>query len=127
MRYFSSVPDLLMNEFLKESQNPIYLVEMLACYIAIRLWGPNAVGRYALIKGYSSTNLGNVIVKLVVSSEDDFQWKIWYGRVPTAANTSDAPSRLECEELDRLRVPRDEIAWDEVILSFQHQQHDVVG
>ena len=83
LRYFSSkVPDLLLREFSTEAQNPIFLVELLACYLAAFLWGPEAVGRYvvvyldneaakgAVIKGYSSTLLGNVLVKLTISAEE---------------------------------------------------------
>ncbi|CAJ1388422.1 unnamed protein product [Effrenium voratum] len=90
LRYFSGkVPALLMQDFLQESKNPIYLIEMLACYIAFKLWGSSNLGCYvvlyldneasrgAFIKGYSTTRRGNIIVQLVVSCEDSSQWKAW--------------------------------------------------
>lgn len=140
LRFFSSkVPDRLMAFFLEEAKNPIYLFEMLACYIALRLWGPDYVGRYvvyyldneasrgAFIKGYSGTKLGNVLVQLLVSAEDACQWKAWYGRVPTSSNNADAPSRFQTESLRRAGATCDGIAWDEVILAFEHQLHLLVG
>ena len=140
LRYFSGkVPALLMQDFLQESKNPIYLIEMLACYIAFKLWGSSNLGCYvvlyldneasrgAFIKGYSTTRRGNIIVQLVVSCEDSFQWKAWYGRVPTASNMSDAPSRHDTAKLDQAGVPRDDIFWDQIILAYQHQQHVLWG
>eukprot|EP00438_Fugacium_kawagutii_P036418 Skav228951 [mRNA] locus=scaffold2816:14273:15415:- [translate_table: standard] len=140
LRFFSSeVPKIVMDMFLEESRNPIYLVEMLACYVAMKLWGPDSLGRYvvmyvdneasrgAFIKGYSSTKLGNVLVQLTVTSEDDFQWKTWYGRVPTSSNPADPPSRLDISALLRAGVPRDEIAWDQIVLLLQGQLHKLWG
>ena len=140
LRYFSSkVPDLLLREFSTEAQHPIFLVELLACYLAIFLWGPEAVGRYvvlyldneaakgAIIKGYSSTQLGNALVKLTISAEESSQWKTWYGRVPTSSNTADAPSRFDNDALEQSNAIFDDIPWDQIIYQFQLQQHVLVG
>ena len=80
-----NLPALVMKRFLEVSDNPIYLIELLAGYIAAFLWGGLTTGRYvvmyidneasrlALIKAYSSTPMGNVIVQMFVSSEDSSQ------------------------------------------------------
>ena len=83
-RYFNEkIPELLMKKFLEGSNNPMYLIELLATYIAAFLWGGQSVGRYvvmyvdteasrmALIKAYSSTHNGNVVVQMF--EEDQHQ------------------------------------------------------
>ena len=140
LRYFSSkVPDLLLREFSIEAQHPIFLVELLACYLAVFLCGPEAVGRYvvlyldneaakgAIIKGYSSTQLGNALAKLTISAEESSQWKTWYGRVPASSNTADAPSRFDTDALEQSNAVFDDIPWDQIIYQFQLQQHVFVG
>ena len=119
----------------EEATNPIYLIELLAAYLSVFLWGGRHPGRYvvayidneasrlALIKAYSSTALGNVIVRMFVNLEDDSQWKLWFGRVGSHSNPADDPSRLQCEELLKLGVVRDTVAWDVVISSFERTLH----
>ena len=85
----------------------------------------NEASRLALIKAYSSTTLGNVIVRMFVNLEDDSQWKLWFGRVGSHPNPSDAPSRLQGEELLKLGVVQDTVAWDVVILSFERTLHEL--
>ena len=76
--YFSEVvPSLLMELFLKESENPIFLIELLAVHVVAFVWGGQMLGRYmvvyvdneasrmALIKAYP-TLMENVIVQLFV-------------------------------------------------------------
>ena len=83
LRYFSDqIPGLLLDQFLEEASNPIYLVELLAGVVSIFLWGglfscryvvayiDNEASRAALIKAYSSTSLGNVLVRMYVELED---------------------------------------------------------
>ena len=77
--FFSDqVPSLLLDQFLGEAENPIYLIELLAVYLAMVLWGDRFRGRFvvyyidneaarmALIKAYSSTKLGNCLIQLCV-------------------------------------------------------------
>lgn len=138
--FFSEVvPDILMNIFLKEAENPIYLVELLAVYIGLILWGGTHPGRYvvayidneasrsALVKAYSSTELGNVLVKLFVKQEDDVQWKTWFGRVCSFSNPADAPSRGDTSLLETEGAERTLVAWDLLILSVESELHSVVG
>ena len=108
LRFFAEViPDLLLKALKEEAANPIYLIELLAAYLAIFLWGglhparyvvsyiDNEASRLALIMAYSSTELGNVIVQMFVRLEDSCQWKVWFGMVGSHSNPSDAPSRLQ--------------------------------
>ena len=67
--FAEQTPDLLMGSLMKEAVNPIYLIELLAAYLAVFLWGglhparyvvsyiDNEASRLALIKAYSSTEL----------------------------------------------------------------------
>ena len=136
LRYFSErVPDLLMKKFLDGSANPIYLIELLATYIAVFLWGGISSGRYvvmyvdneasrmALIKAYSSTDSGNVVVQMFVKEEDHNQWKVWWGRVGTYANVADAPSRLDVKDVEARGAQCDRCAWDLVICAFEREEH----
>ena len=93
--YFSEeVPRLLMELFLKESENPIYLIELLAVHVAAFLWGGQTFGRYIVMcidneASRMATLLGNVVVQLFVQEEDRSQWKVWFGRVCSHSNIAD--------------------------------------
>lgn len=62
------------------SAHPIYLVELLACYISLFLWSgayprrnvvayiDNEATRMALIKAWSTTSLGIVLIQLAIRS-----------------------------------------------------------
>ena len=75
--FFSEVvPSSLMEAYLQTSKNPIYLIELLAVFVAIRLWGEackhifvvnfvdNEASRSALSKAWSDTSLANNIIRL---------------------------------------------------------------
>ena len=76
INFFSEVvPDRLMEAYyLHTSKNPIYLMELLAVFVAIRLWGEacknnfvvnfvdNEASRSALIKAWSDTALAKKIL-----------------------------------------------------------------
>ena len=136
LRFFAEqIPDLLMGSLMKEAVNPIYLIELLAAYLAVFLWGglhparyvvsyiDNEASRLALIKAYSSTELGNVMVRMFIHLEDSSHWKIWFGRVGSHSNPSDAPSRMQVEDLLKRGVTRDSVAWDVVIMSYKKTLH----
>ena len=124
-----------MGSLMKEAVNPIYLIELLAAYLAVFLWGglhparyvvsyiDNEASRLALIKAYSSTELGNVMVRMFVHLEDSSQWKVWFGRVGSHSNPSDAPSRTQVEDLLKRGVTQDSVAWDVVIMSYEETLH----
>ena len=132
LSYFSErVPNLLMELFLKEAENPIYLVELLAVHVAAFLWGGQTFGRYivlyidneasrmALVKAYSSTLLGNVVIQLFVQEEDQHQWKVWFGRVCSHSNIADGPSRGHVEDMKACGAKHSQCAWDVVICSLE--------
>ncbi|CAL1132459.1 unnamed protein product [Cladocopium goreaui] len=136
LSYFSErVPNLLMELFLKEAENPIYLVELLAVHVAAFLWGGQTFGRYivmyidneasrmALVKAYSSTLLGNVVIQLFVQEEDQHQWKVWFGRVCSHSNIADGPSRGHVEDMKACGAKHSQCAWDVVICSLEAVEH----
>ena len=136
LSYFSErVPNLLMELFLKEAENPIYLVELLAVHVAAFLWGGQTFGRYivmyidneasrmALVKAYSSTLLGNVVIQLFVQEEDQHQWKVWFGRVCSHSNIADGPSRGHVEDMKACGAMHSQCAWDVVICSLEAVEH----
>ena len=77
----------------------------------------------ALIKAYSSTDCGNVVVQMFVKEEDHNQWKVWFGRVGTYANVADAPSRLDVADMEARKAQCDRCAWDLVICAFEREEH----
>ena len=85
----------------------------------------NEARMLALITAYSTTTLGNVIERMFDSLGGYSQWKLWVGRVGFHSNPSDAPSRLQGEELLKLGVVQDTVAWDVVILSFERTLHEL--
>ena len=134
--FFSEqVPSLLLDQFLGEAENPIYLIELLAVYLAMVLWGDRFRGRFvvyyidneaarmALIKAYSSTKLGNCLIQLCVDLECRFEWKPWYARVPSHSNPADAPSRREFLHLLDAGATRMFVSWDSVVASVESVIH----
>ena len=74
----------------------------------------NEGAKAALINGATSTENGRLIIQQFVLKELQIQMRVWFSRVPTSSNLADAPSRLECEELDSLGVTRNRIEWEAV-------------
>ena len=115
--FFSEVvPDELMEAYLQAWKNPIYLIELLAVFVAIRSWGEackdnfvvnfvdNEASRAALIKAWSDSFLANNIIRLYVDDEIGDGWKPWFGRVPSHSNPADDPSRLVVDHLLKANV-----------------------
>ena len=128
INFFSEVvPDRLMEAYLHTSKNPIYLIELLAVFVAIRLWGEacknnfvvnfvdNEASRSALIKAWSDTALANNIIRLYVDDEMEHGWKPWFGRVPSHSNPADDPSRLVTDHLLQAGVARNVFTWNDVL------------
>ena len=108
--YFSEVvPSDVMRVYMEFSDNPIYIIELLAAFVAIKLWGrvcnqqfivsfiDNEASRSALIKAWSDISLANNILRLYVDEEMACGWKPWFGRVPSHSNPADEPSRLQID------------------------------
>ena len=120
---------------MERSESPIYLIELLATYVATFSWGGQSVRRYAgmytdsetwrmaLIKAYSSTHHGNLVVQMLVREENKPQWKVWSGRVGSHANIADSPGRLDVKDMGARGAQCDECAWDLVTCAFEHIEH----
>ena len=112
-----------MEQALSFSSNPIYELELLPVYIALKLWGSlmntthvvfyldNDAARAALCKGCGGTHIGKRIVQQTMECESDLKLKTWYARVPSHSNISDGPSRLDCTEVEQLGSIREETDW----------------
>jgi len=84
----------------------IYDLELLACCLAMDLWGdvlasayPVLYGdsdsvRFALIRGTGLGLIAEVIMKQHLETEVNYNRNIWFARVPTEANIADIPSRF---------------------------------
>ena len=124
VEYFSSrVPSVLMSKLCETSANPIYELELLPVLISFFCWRKhlansqtvfyldNDAARAGLTKALGATQLAEAIVHHVTSIESEICNKPWYGRVPTASNIADDPSRLDCQYIESLGCQRCEIDW----------------
>ena len=123
-KYFSSkVPPAVMSKLCEASANPIYELELLPVLVAYLCWCThlgscqtvfclaNDAARAGLTKALGATQHAEAIVHRIMSLEAEIRNKPWYGRVPTASNISDDPSRLECSHLDSMGCQRCEVDW----------------
>ena len=124
VEYFSSrVPNAFMSKLCETSANPIYELELLPVLVSYFCWRKylansqtvfyldNDAARAGLTKALGATRLAEAIVHHVTSMEAEICNKPWYGRVPTASNIADDPSRLECKYIESLGCQRCEIDW----------------
>ena len=131
LEHFSSeVPSCYMSTLLKNSENPIYELELLPIYIALRLWShklisshvvmyvDNDAARAALCKGYGATSAAQNIVQKIMEQECRCELKTWFARVPTHSNIADGPSRLQCEEVELMGSKKREVDWNVVLEDF---------
>ena len=131
LEHFSSeVPSCYMSALLKNSENPIYELELLPVYIALHLWShklvsshvvmylDNDAARAALCKGYGATSAAQSIVQKVMEQECRCELKTWFARVPTHSNIADGPSRLQCKEIELMGSKKLEVDWNVVLEDF---------
>ena len=127
VEYFSSkVPTVFMLKLCETSANPIYELELLPVLVSYLCWrkhlansptvfySDNDAARAGLTKALGATQQAEAIVHHVTSItsiESEICNKPWYGRVPTASNIADDPSRLDCSYLDNLGCQRCEVDW----------------
>ena len=124
VKYFSSkVPTVFMSKLCETSANPIYELELLPVLVSYLCWREhlansqtvfyldNDAARAGLTKALGATQQAEAIVHHVTSIESEICNKPWYGRVPTASNIADDPSRLECTQLDNIGCQRCEVEW----------------
>lgn len=64
-----------------------------------------------MIKAQSSTAIGESIISDFTLMESEEQWKVWFGRVPTASNIADSPSRLAFQEVIDLGAEAAVVCW----------------
>ena len=127
MKFFGGlIPREIMSKLLATSRNPIYEVEVIPIYIAAHLWAEdfkesqvvwytdNEATRAAFIKAYGATKIADAFVSAFAKIEMCCQLKSWVARVPSASNPSDAPSRLDDSEMERLRATKVSIPWEVV-------------
>ena len=100
------IPTTLLDEFLLESQHPIYEMEVLPVILACKIWTKyiagsptvfyldNTAARSACIKGDGANRATRVMLFEFVKLESRFRILSWFGRVPSHSNLADAPSRL---------------------------------
>ncbi|CAE7740635.1 unnamed protein product [Symbiodinium sp. CCMP2592] len=102
--FAASLPIDALNRLKETSSHPIYEVELLAIWAALKLWMSrltrclvviyldNEAAKGALVSGKSSTLPGQSIVSSVLDLEDSARIRPWYGRVPTSSNPADETS-----------------------------------
>ena len=121
------VPVEVISKFKKTSDHPLNEVELLACALAASLRGhqtregfvvidcDNEAAQSALIRACGGTAPASAIVDRFVAMERHYQWRPWFGRVPTHSNPADSPSRLEFNSLLQKRVERVCVQWGAVL------------
>ena len=84
----------------------IYELELLACCIAMDVWGnvlastypvlygDNDSVRFASIRGTGLGLVAEVIMKQHLEAEVNYNTNVWFARVPSEANIADIPSRF---------------------------------
>ena len=84
----------------------IYELELLACCVAMDMWGDILASAYpvlygdndsvrsALIRGTGLGLVAEVIMKQHLETEVNYNTNIWFARVPSEANIADIPSRF---------------------------------
>ena len=122
--FFSErVPAEMMSELQQSSANPIYELEILPLLVSLRLWGKQLAGsavvfyldneaaRSGFIRGTGATEFSDDWIKSFCVLEEDFGLRPWFGRVPTASNIADDPSREETEGLVAEGCSRIRVDW----------------
>jgi hypothetical protein len=93
-----SVPSEILEDLLSRSQNPIHELELLPILVAALLWG----------EFFQQSQ----VVQSFVEVEARLQHRVWFGRVPSFSNPSDAPSRLDFQEVLGLGAVRTSVDWE---------------
>eukprot|EP00435_Cladocopium_sp_Y103_P071464 s958_g37.t1 len=100
------IPASLTAILLKESEHPIYELEILPLIIVAAVWKrflagamtvfyvDNDAAKSAFIQGTSPTNAGKTLLDQFTSLEASLRLYPWFGRVPSASNPADPPSRM---------------------------------
>ena len=96
----------LVADFEKDSEHPIYELEILPILIAVKLWSSliansqvvfyidNEAARSAFIQGVGFTPIAKQLTVWYDNLEVDLNLITWFGRVASHSNIADGPSRL---------------------------------
>ena len=102
-----SVDAHMMQRLLAASSNPIYELEIAPILISLRLWRSllegvqlvcyldNEGAKHSCIRCFANTAPADKWIGSIASTELELQLRTWYGRVGTASNIADGPSRLD--------------------------------
>ena len=115
------LPDSLTSEFEKDSQHPIYELEIFPILLALRVWQShllnaqivfyldNDAARSGMIRAEGSTRLAQSLISEFVKLEKQLKVFPWFARVPTASNPADDASRLNFNTPWLVGVPKPDI------------------
>ena len=110
----------------RKSYLRVYELELAPILIAISLWGnlflnsqvvmylDNDAARAGLIKMRGATDIGDIIIQETAVLEARLAFRPWFGRVPTASNVADGPSRLDCRFVESLGSVLLPFEWKDV-------------
>ena len=136
MEYFSHQLSSEVLEALGDSQKKtvIYECELLAFAGALKIWSEfikdcdvvgyvdNNPARDSVISGGTSSLHASPIVYDILATEEALRLRLWIARVPSPSNIADAPSRLQCQELESLGVHSRVSETDELFLRMLSKQ-----
>jgi len=111
VHYFGeSLNDSLVSDFEKDSDHPIYELEILPILISVKLWSSliansqvvfyidNEAARSAFIQGVGFTPIAKQMTVWYDTLEVDLNLITWFGRVASHSNIADGPSRLSFDD-----------------------------
>eukprot|EP00435_Cladocopium_sp_Y103_P054310 s357_g17.t1 len=140
MQHFGmTVPQKVMDIFLKHSKHPVHELEVLPVLISFLVWADflkhaqvlhytdNDSCRYALMKGVGETPVARHLVSAILAQESALQTKSWYGRVPSYSNPADDPSRGSFTELLEKGSREVAIPWGELLSCFPFPLGEIDG
>ena len=122
------VPESVMNHLFSFSENPIYELELAPLLLSLQLWGERMKGsqvvfyldnegaRHSMIRLFAEHPFADSIVQRFLRLEQQFQLRIWFGRVPTASNPADDPSRMSFEVVASLGAAREKPALQSLLV-----------
>ena len=112
LEYFGTlIPVQVMRALLRQSENPIYYLEVLPLLVAVVTWSKFSEGsqlvmyldnegaRHSMIRCFAELSYVDKAIQRLLELESQLQLRVWFGRVPTASNIADAPSRMQFEPL----------------------------
>ena len=130
-RYFAAaVPDDVLAVLQTETAHVITALEVLPVFFVRHLWADellhrrvfvmvdNNSARFALIKASSPAPSIRRVLKRIVTFHARCPSFIWYGRVPSASNVADGPSRGDVTILQEVGAIEDVIAPNMWRLAF---------